>query len=81
MYTQSLKRGGSATQQSTDKSREPAIDTFYEPIFMKFYGNAHNTMPYMQATFFKRSSNSRARGMLIKYKLACIDNDDVLKFW
>jgi len=56
---------------------------------MKFAGNAHNTMPYMQAhntmpymqvTFFKRSSNSRARGMRIKYKLACIDNDDVLQF-
>ena len=47
---------------------------------MKFAGNAHNTMPYMQVTFFKRSSNSRARGMRIKYKVACIDNDDVLKF-
>ena len=47
---------------------------------MKFSGNAHNTMPYMQVTFFKRSSNSRARGMRIKYKIAHIDNDDVLKF-
>jgi hypothetical protein len=67
-------RGGSATQQSTDKSREPAIDTFYEPIFMKFSGNAHNTMPYMQVTFLRRSLNSGARGTRPKYMVARIDN-------
>ena len=32
------------------------------------------------SNFFKRSSNSRARGMRIKYKLARNDNDYVLKF-
>ena len=51
-----------------DKSREPAIDTFYELIFMKFAGNAHNTMPYKQVTCARHG---------IKYKLACIDNDYV----
>ena len=70
----------SETQQSTHKTLEPALDTFYEPIFMKFSGNAHNTMPYMHVTFFKRSSNSHARGMQIKYKLASIDNENVLNF-
>ena len=39
---------------------------------MKFSGNAHNTMPYMQVTFLRRSFNSGARGMRIRYKLASI---------
>ena len=47
---------------------------------MKFSGNAHNIMPYIQVTFFKRSSNSCARGMRLKYNLARIDNDYFLKF-
>ena len=47
---------------------------------MKFSGNAHNTMPYIQVTFLKRSSNSCARGMRLNYNLARIDNDEFLKF-
>ena len=37
---------------------------------MKFSGNAHNTMPYMQVTFLRRSLNSGARGKRPKYILA-----------
>ena len=47
---------------------------------MKFSGNAQNTMPYIQVTFFKRSFNSCARGIRLKYNLAHIDDDNFLKF-
>ena len=32
--------------------RQDLLDTYSQPIFMKFSWNAHNTMPFMQMTFF-----------------------------
>ena len=41
---------------------------------MKFSGNAHNTMSYMQLPFLGRSSSYGARGTRPKYILARFDN-------
>ena len=61
-------KGGAGPRPNNQQTNRGS--TFYEPIFMKFSGNAHNTMPYI----LRRSLNSGARGTLPKYMLARINN-------